>query len=182
MPDPPPPPWRPVLLSPTSRPTLRATWLLVSLPESASLRAVSWLTGGQHQTRQPGGPWLCALLPDVPDMPVGRPRADGPVGRQLGSADTLRHHPGGHRAPLASSITATPKLAVVLRGGGWHPSNTTQASSTGSRPNPSPSLSSAAHPRPSLFPSLDLSLFRSTKGSFLDTLQQEGETVKSLSR
>lgn len=118
MPDPPPPPWRPVLLSPTSRPTLRATWLLVSLPESASLRAVSWLTGGQHQTRQPGGPWLCALLPDVPDMPVGRPRADGPVGRQLGSADTLRHHPGGHRGPLASSITATPKLAVVLRGGG----------------------------------------------------------------
>lgn len=119
---------------------------------------MSWLTGGQHQTRQPGGPRCCARLPDLPDTPVGRPRADGPVGLQLGSADIPSHHPGGHRGPLASSITAAANLAVVPQGRGGHPSTTTQAGSTGSRPNPSPSPSSATHPRPSLSPSLDLTV------------------------
>ena len=141
---------------------------------------MSWLTGGQHQTRQPGGPWLCALLPDVPDMPVGRPRADGPVGLQLGSADTPSHHPGGHCGPLASSITATPKLAVVLRGG--IPATPPRPAAQGhgqtlalasAQPHTRGPVSSFFGPH---------SLFRSTKGSFLDTLQQEEETVKSLSR
>ena len=63
--------------------------LLVSLPESVSLLAVNWHTGGQHQIRKPRGPWLCALLPYM-DMPVGWPRNDGLMGLQHCSAQLPR--------------------------------------------------------------------------------------------
>lgn len=177
VPDPPPPPWRPVLLSPTSCPSLRATWAVrlsarVSLAPSCELAhwgAASDQGAGRTvvlcpAARRPGhasgrtGPWDAARLSRHPESP---PR------RALWTPGFLHH--------------GYPQIGCGPAGRGRNPGNTTQASSAGSRPNPGPSLSSAAHPGPSLFPSLDLSLFRSTKGSFLDTSQQEEETVKSLS-
>lgn len=141
--------------------------VLASQPESASLLAVNWCTGGQHQARKPEGPQLWALLPCALDMPMGWPRADGHIRLQH---HPLSHHPGRLLGLLTFSILATPKLAVVL---GMHLRGTTQARSTGSWPEPLMGhkwtcILASAHPC-TLGPSLGVSLPICTKGGFLYT-------------
>lgn len=108
--------------------------LLVSLPESASLLAVNWYTGGQHQIRKPRGPWLCALLPYVLDMPVGWPR-------NVGSSDcnTARHsYPESppRQEPWTLHFLHHSYPQIGCGPGVGHPCKTTQVSSTRSWPNP----------------------------------------------
>lgn len=108
--------------------------LLVSLPESASLLAVNWYTGGQHQIKKPRGPWLCALLPYVLDCASGMAKECGLIRLQHCSAQLPRVTTQAGTLDPSLSPSQLPPDWLWSRGG--HPCKTTQVSSTRSWPNP----------------------------------------------